>query len=45
MSSDSSDDTENVKSKFRKQRFCINWLADDQFKGWLEAVEGDEFKC
>ncbi|XP_075151771.1 uncharacterized protein LOC142225845 [Haematobia irritans] len=43
---DSSDSSvpEKVKSKFPKQRFPSSWLADDVFKGWLEPVEGDEYK-
>lgn len=43
-SSDSSACFEETK-KYRKQKFNNKWLEDDNFKGWLEAVADEPFKC
>lgn len=34
-----------AKKKYRKQKFCRNWLDETNFKGWLEENLEDKFKC
>lgn len=45
MSSSELSDNDSENKKYRKQRFRPNWLQIAEFKGWLESVEDDVFKC
>ncbi|XP_054083617.1 protein FAM200C-like [Zeugodacus cucurbitae] len=46
MSSSTESDESIAKSrKYRKQKFTNKLLGNERFKGWLQALAGESFKC
>lgn len=44
-SSESSHGRRSPPKKYRKQKFRPIWLDESEFKGWLEEIPKDKYKC